>query len=262
MEGFHRPALYPVPGASLLVIFVHGFLGGPGQFTGLVRAVNEAGFAAETLLLPGHGKKSWDFALHAKREWQETVNAALSKRLSQYEKVVLMGHSMGGLLSINASLKAGPAHGIVLWETPIRLRMRLVGVSNDLQVALLPEKLQSPVAKAYRQASNVRFYTPLGYLLTVPRAVELLRMMAATERELSKIQCPVLLIQSKADEVVHPGSMERLQRGLVNAKISTLTLDLSWHSYFPDEELSGIQQRLIAWLKTLKNQEISSHNST
>jgi carboxylesterase len=251
VDDFHQPALYPLADASLLVLFVHGFLGGPGQFSSLIRAVNEAGFAAETILLPGHGKKSWDFARHTSREWQEAVSNALKLRLAQYEKVVLMGHSMGGLLSINASLTAGPAHGLVLLETPIRLRMRLAGVSNDLQVAFLPERLQSPVAKAYRKYNSVRFHTPMGYLLTVPRAVELLGMMAATERELSRIQCPVLLIQSAADEIVHPGSMQRLQRGLKNAQVTTLALNTSWHSYFPDQELSGIQSRLIAWLKTM-----------
>jgi carboxylesterase len=251
MQDFHRPALYDVPGAKLLTMFVHGFLGGPGLFTPLIRAVNEAGFAAETLLLPGHGKKSWDFARHTSREWQDAVNTALKNRLAQYEKVVLIGHSMGGLLGINASLKAGPAHGLVLWETPIRLRMRLTGVKNDLQVAFLPERLQSPVAKAYRQASNVRFYTPMGYLLTLPRAIDLMKMMASTERELSRVKCPVLLIQSEADEIVHPICLERLQKGLANSNVSTLTLTASWHSYFPEEELRSLKTRLIAWLKTV-----------
>ena len=249
MQSFHRPAFYPVPGASLLVLFVHGFLGGPGQFEGMVRAVNAAGYAAETLLLPGHGGRSFDFARHTAREWQEAVNAALALRLSQYDKVVLMGHSMGGLLGINASLEAGPAHGLVLWETPVRLKLRLSGIKNDLTVALLPKRLQSPVAKAYRQAANVRFYTPMGYLLTIPRAVELLRMMAATERELLRVNCPVLLIQSKADEIVHPQSMERLKKGLEHAKIKTLALDASWHAYSPDEEQRRLETELTLWLK-------------
>ena len=251
MDDFHQPALYPVAGASLLVLFVHGFLGGPGQFSSLIQAVNEVGFAAETILLPGHGKKSWDFALHTRREWQETVNAALAERLSQYEKVVLMGHSMGGLLSINAALKAGPAHGLVLWETPARLRMKLTGIKNDLQVAFLPKKLLGPVAKAYHEASNVRFYTPLGYLLTAPRALDLLRLIKDTEPQLSSVKCPVLLIQSGADEIVHPKSLDRLKKGLKNTKVETLTLVTSWHSYFPDEELTGIQTKLVAWLKTI-----------
>jgi carboxylesterase len=251
MKDLHTPMQYPVTGAKLLTIFVHGFLGGPGQFAHMVRAVNEAGFAAETLLLPGHGKRSWDFALHTSQEWQETVNTILKKRLTQYDKVVLMGHSMGGLLGINASIKAGPAHGLVLWETPVRLRMRLSGVKNDLQVALLPERFQNPVARAYRKASNVRFYTPLGYLLTIPRALELIGMMAATERELSKVNCPVLLVQSDADEIVHPICLDRLQKGLSNAKVTTLTLTSSWHSYFPEEELQTLARKLLAWLKTI-----------
>lgn len=251
MQISHRPALYPAPGAKLLILFVHGFLGGPGQFASFIRAVNDAGFAAETLLLPGHGKKSWDFARHTSREWQEAVNTSLKTRLAQYEKVVVMGHSMGGLLGINASVQAGPAHGLVLLETPVRLRMRLTGVKNDLQVAFLPKRLINPVARAYREASNVRFYTPLGYLMTIPRALELLGMMAGTERELSKIQCPVLLIQSEADEIVHPACLERLQKGLANAKVSTLALKSSWHSYFPEDELRSLKDRLIAWLKTI-----------
>ncbi len=251
MQEFHRPTLYHVPGASLIVLFVHGFLGGPGQFTRLVKAVNEAGYAAETILLPGHGKNSWDFARHTAREWQEAVNAALQSRLTQYEKVVLAGHSMGGLLGVNASLQAGPAHGLVLWETPLRLRTRLGGIRNDLQVALLPPKWHGPVAKAYHEASNVRFYTPLGYLLTIPRALDLLKLVAGTEPQLSHMKCPVLLIQSGADEVVHPDSLERLKKGLVNAEVSTLTLQSSWHAYFPQEELDIIQSQLLAWLKTI-----------
>jgi carboxylesterase len=157
MQDVHRPALYPVPGARMIVVFVHGFLGGPGLFSSLVHAVNEAGCAAQTLLLPGHGCQAWDFARHTAREWQETVNAALKLRLSQYEKVVLMGHSLGGLLSINASVTVGRVHGLVLWETPLRLTMKWKGIGNDLQSAFLPERFQSPVARAYRLAANVRF---------------------------------------------------------------------------------------------------------
>jgi esterase/lipase len=79
--------------------------------------------------------------------------------------------------------------------------------------------------------------------------VDLLGIMASAERKLPEIHCPVLLIQSHQDEIVHPLSMCRLQKGLVNANVCAMELTSSWHSYFPDQELSSIQARLITWLK-------------
>jgi len=240
-----------VPNAKLLVIFIHGFLGGPGQFDNLVRAVNEQGYAAQTLLLPGHGGHVFHFARHRGQEWQAAVDEALRLGLAQYEKVVLMGHSMGGLLSVNASRRVGPAHGLVLWETPLRLRMRLRGIGNDLAVALLPRRLHKPIARAYHEANNVRILTPLGYLFTLPRMAELPRMMAAAERELVRLNGPVLLIQSGADEIVHPSSLQRFEKGLQNAQVTRVVLHASWHAYFPDDEFQLLRDRLIQWLKTV-----------
>ncbi len=251
MGDGHRPGLYPAPDAKLVVIFVHGFLGGPGQFEALVRAVTAAGFAAQTLLLPGHGGHVWDFARHPGREWQAAVDDALRSALARYEKVVLMGHSLGGLLSVNASRRAGPAHGLALWEVPLKLRVRLRGLKNDLTVALVPRRLHNPVARAYCAANSVRVITPLGYLMTIPRAAELLRIMADTERELSHVKGPVLLIQSREDEIVHPSSIERLEKGLSGAQVTRLALQASWHSYFPDDEFTLLRDHFIAWLKTV-----------
>ncbi len=251
MDARQRPGCYPVPHAKLLVIFIHGFLGGPAQFEHLVRAVNDQGYAAQTLLLPGHGSHVFHFARHRGHEWQAAVDEALRLGLAQYEKVVLMGHSMGGLLSVNASRRVGPAHGLVLWETPLRLRMRLRGTGNDLAVALLPRRLHNPIARAYHEANNVRVLTPLGYLFTLPRMAELPRMMAAAERALAGVKEPVLLIQSGADEIVHPSSIERLEKGLKNAQVTRVALHASWHAYIPEDELALLQDRLINWLKTV-----------
>lgn len=234
-----------------IVIFVHGFLGGPSQFEPLVQAVKEAGFAAESLLLPGYGGHVLTFARHRGIQWQEAVNQALRIALTKYEKVVIMGHSLGGLLGINASLDAGPAHGLVLWQTPLKLRMRLRGLRNNLAVALLPHRLQSTVAQAYASVSHVRVFTPFGYLLTLPRAIELPGIMAAAERRLNEVKGPVLIIHANEDEIVHPGSVQRFQSGLTNAQVSTVELHEAWHAYLPREEMERMRGHLAAWLKRL-----------
>lgn len=55
MKGLNRRYLYPVPGALLLVMFAHGFPGGPGQFKSRVPSAGEAGAVAESIVFPSYG---------------------------------------------------------------------------------------------------------------------------------------------------------------------------------------------------------------
>ena len=50
-----QPCYYPREGASTIVVFIHGIVEGPDQFLGLMKRSSELGFAASSLLLPGHG---------------------------------------------------------------------------------------------------------------------------------------------------------------------------------------------------------------
>lgn len=98
----HEPYLIEAPLADTLVLLIHGITGSPHQFDALARHLYAEGISVQSLLLPGHGSTAKAFAQSGRLEWERSVNRAVRHALLRYKNVVLVGHSMGCLLAINA----------------------------------------------------------------------------------------------------------------------------------------------------------------
>ena len=88
-----QPCYYPREGASTIVVFIHGIVEGPDQFLGLMKRSSELGFAASSLLLPGHGGTGEGFARSSRQQWLEYVNAEIARYKKNYNSIILVGHS-------------------------------------------------------------------------------------------------------------------------------------------------------------------------
>jgi esterase/lipase len=88
--------------AKPLVVFIHGFLGRPQQFDRLAAFVADQGYRTETVLLHGHGGGGLAFAKSTAWAWEIGFARELEK-LDCPEGLILVGHSIGGLLSLCAS---------------------------------------------------------------------------------------------------------------------------------------------------------------
>lgn len=103
-----------------MVIFIHGILEGPNQFKKFADIVYNKGLSYSTILLDGHGKSGNDFANSSMAKWIESVENEILKYNDKYKNIILVGHSMGGLLSILLSQKYKyKVEGIVLISTPV-----------------------------------------------------------------------------------------------------------------------------------------------
>lgn len=96
----HKFSCCHAAGADTVLLFIHGIVEGPAQFRPLFRAAERRGISAVSLLLPGHGSDGRAFARSRMRQWQEYVDAAAAHLRRRYPHVVLVGHSMGGLLAM------------------------------------------------------------------------------------------------------------------------------------------------------------------
>ena len=84
-----QPCYYPREGASTIVVFIHGIVEGPDQFLGLMKRSSELGFAASSLLLPGHGGTGEGFARSSRQQWLEYVNAEIARYKKNYNSGIL-----------------------------------------------------------------------------------------------------------------------------------------------------------------------------
>ena len=85
----------------------------------------ELGFAASSLLLPGHGGTGEEFARSSRQQWLEYVNAEIARYKKNYNSIILVGHSMGSLLSFLTYMESPEQIiGIVAIDTPLYVRVK------------------------------------------------------------------------------------------------------------------------------------------
>ena len=85
--------------ADTAVLFIHGILGTPRHFDFLLPLLPGT-WSRRAILLPGHGGSCRDFARSSMEEWKACCEKAFTELAAEHERVLLVGHSMGTLLSV------------------------------------------------------------------------------------------------------------------------------------------------------------------
>lgn len=233
----HQPFVREVEGSDTVIIFIHGFLGSPNQFTDYARALAAHGLSVASILLPGHGGTGEAFAASRMCDWEGQVRAQVLHLAARYARVLLVGHSMGGLLALLVSLDPrARVAGVMTLSSPQRVRLKPSGMLNSLESMILPARRQTPRMRSYRQGRGITTTRPLTYLRWIAPTLELFKLMRRTQSVFSQVRCPVWIVQSKADETVHWKSGHLLYDGLVHAPRKLVFLKESWHAHHPPEE--------------------------
>jgi len=104
-DDIHQP--FTLEGdKNICAVLVHGFPGTPNEMRPIANLLNAQGWAVHAILLPGFGIEINSLADKTYTEWLSAVLNAIQQQTRKYNKVVLVGFSMGGALSIQASTSA------------------------------------------------------------------------------------------------------------------------------------------------------------
>ena len=95
------------------VLVLHGFTGNPISMRGLADAMVAAGHSVEMPLLPGHGTTIEDMLDTTWADWTAEVAAAHDRLGERSDRIVVMGLSMGGALTLWSGLNLGDVVGLV-----------------------------------------------------------------------------------------------------------------------------------------------------
>ena len=95
------------------VLVLHGFTGNPGSMRGLADACAAAGFHVEMPQLAGHGTAIEDMVPTRWADWSSDAEAAYQTLAARASKIVVMGLSMGGSLTLWVGAQHPEVKGIV-----------------------------------------------------------------------------------------------------------------------------------------------------
>ena len=247
--GAHVPTFRENDNADTAIIFVHGLMGSPTQFDDLAQAVYDIGCTFSCTLLLGHGRGIAEFAKFGAANWQNHLQQEIDKIKNRYDRIFLVGHSMGGLLSLHASLKKeNKISGVFLLATPLKVYL-FSPTALLRKVRLLTYPKSNPVKAAYMKSNSIELSKHLIFLRAIKTMREFYKLMKQVKKRLPDVAVPVYIFHSKADETASYKSAEMFYEGLCNTQRFSFSLDKSWHTFYYKDEREIIKRKLIETIK-------------
>ncbi|MFP4381832.1 MAG: alpha/beta hydrolase [Candidatus Sumerlaeia bacterium] len=197
------------------ILFIHGFLAGRDCFNGLGAMMAREGYVVRMMRLPGHGTSTADLAHQKKGANWQAVKTEYEALAAQYDKISVVGFSMGGTLTtilasrqeVERIVLLAPFYRITyFWYYIIPPEWATRATSLLVRYVTRPEGMINVNDKS--SVGQFMFYrvTPL------PAVIRLfdLAKIAADEENLEKIDCPVLMIHAHGDDTASPRAARKV----------------------------------------------------
>lgn len=169
---------------DLGVLMFHGITATPNQVREIGDFLYKKGISNFGFCVAGHGTKKEDLMETTRKDWLDSVRNAYQEFNKVYEKTIILGFSMGGLLALNLGKEYKP-DGIIIVATPYRLNYR-----GNLLTMLGLNKKHIDASVGYKDA------------ITPKMKYEIIVLTKETRKAIPHIESPILIIQGTKDRRV------------------------------------------------------------
>ena len=207
------------------VLLIHGFTGSPAELLPLGNFLNREGFTVLAVRLAGHGTSERDLIRTNRGDWFNSVLDGYALLKNFCDKIFVIGHSMGALLSLKlATIKNFDK--LVTISPPFF-------IDESLHVELLPPRSECEnkfVVKPRRRLKNVPPAVNKTYrkfpLISVH---ELVTLIDDVKKILSKVQAPLLVLHAEDDHTAKFESAEFLLKSVSSAQKNFVKISTGGH---------------------------------
>lgn len=248
--------------ASALVIVLHGVAEHSGRYQHVIDHLAEAGFAVFAPDHRGHGESSGTRVFVQRfREYTDDVQALIAHAQSIVpgRKVVLLGHSMGGLVAIQhlidhagvaeLAVLTGPGLGIAVpvpkWKDALGRVMSKVWPTLAIPTGIGPELVSRDpaVVKAYAEDPKVtkkataRWYT------------EFLDAQARAFERAPGLKVPLLVLTGGKDQLVSVAAQEKWFEAVGSQDKTHIPYPALFHEVMNEPEKAAVLGDITRWLE-------------
>ncbi len=224
-------------------LLVHGFMGKSGQFAFLDGALKDAGYDVHALTLAGHGGTLDEFTRHGRADWRRSVDESLARLREEYDEIHIVGHSMGGLLAVNAAAQnPDKLERITALALPLFLKLTARGFHIRVRTLGKPREDDGDEVRAARALCGVAGITLWNAPRLLPNTFGLFAVMRRTRGALLRLTVPLTVVNSKNDELVSNRALAFVRDALPGCE--TVELGESSHFWYSDADRAAIRRRI------------------
>lgn len=219
----HLPFIHA--GEGMAALLVHGFPGTPAEMRPLANSLHRTGVTVESLLLPGFGPQIETLAERKFPEWIDAVQSSLSRLRQSHDRVVLVGFSMGGAISMHVAASLVRPDAMVLlapfwqlgepWQQflwPL-LRVFMRHFRPFEKADFRDPRLRRDILKFMPDADldDPETQTMIREISLPFGVLDQLRLLGRSAYHLApRLELPIMVVQGREDDVVHPRKTQRL----------------------------------------------------
>ena len=231
----------------MTVVLIHGFTGSPSEMKLLSEALNAEGYGVEVPLLVGHGTNLKDLMGVYPQQWIDPLDALIARLLSEGQRVVVGGLSLGSILGLQLALRYPQIKALLLYSPPIR--------SGDPRRFLAPflirfmQSLPKPASDFFDPIAAERLWSYDRY--PVATSARVLELISRTRKQLTQVQQPLLAIASRRDKVISTSGLELLMRTVQSSPRELHWLARSGHAITVDAEWAAVRDLSLEFLRKI-----------
>ena len=233
-------------GGSSGVLLIHGFTGLPVELFLLGQFLNQQNFTVLCPRLAGHGTTENDLMRTTKDDWFNSVLDGFEILRGVCDKIFVIGHSMGGLLTLKLAAER-EIPKIITLAAPIF-------IDDGLGIKNLPPK---------ELCGNACTFTQRRKLDDVPHAVnyvykktplisvhELLDLIGDVKNLLPTVKTPILIMHGEEDHTAQPRSARFIFDNVGSSVKKIITVPNSGHLLPLDENRDFVFDEVLNFIRS------------
>jgi lysophospholipase len=252
-----------------VIVVIHGLAEHSGRYRETAGFLSSNGWAVYACDLRAHGlspdpPKAGRVHVDRFEDYFRDVDALVSLASEKHPglPLYLLGHSMGGLISIRYSLEKpeGLAGAIISspalgthpdFKPPFFLKLMVSILSRLTPRLRVPSNLDTEAISRDPEVVKAYIGDPLvSQKISTRWYREILKSIKKAHRSAATLGVPMLLMQSGEDRLVDPEAAGRWAKAAPDGLVELVVWDGLYHEMFNEPEKDRVRARLIEWLDT------------
>lgn len=254
-------AVVAVPGAEpwsgpghgerrgVAALVVHGFTANPVGTRPLGQALAAAGFGVQVPRLPGHGTSVRDLGTTRYADWYGLVEARAEQLRAAYDRVAVVGHSMGGTIALDLAARRPELVDAVVPINPQVLdRPGLMAAAAPLLSLVIPALPRGMVGLPTNDLARSEVEEQAYRMVATRAATSLLRELPRIRAGLLDVVQPLLVIRSPHDHTVDPRNATTVLELVGSPDVRELICQRSFHVPQLDHDADLVVASTVSFL--------------